>query len=423
MLKMSDNEMYFCEKCGRRHETDSGVGKRHLKYAKGNGEEGVEDEGELTQEEIEQADDHVMVVALSELPIINREVELQLKSIGILRPVDLANIEPNMLVEKLHDAKIKGIGIKTAEKMIEAARDAVGDLSSTAKSVLQKFQLRKKWENVITTGSDSLDYLIGGNGGGVLMGASYEFFGPGGSGKSELALQITVNAFLPADKGGLVRDDFIPQVLIIDTEDTMKLAVSRFPDMLRKCSETLGHSEEEAAQYADMIEDNVFIRPAGSYTQQESIVIQEHRKMLTGERNYAIVIVDSLVNAFRVGFSKDLSQLAPRQRRINNHIKELKDIVALTSHPDGLDGILVCTNQIQHRPMMFGDGIDNIGGNVVKHNLDIRLKLKQGKGNKIKAKQVDSSFRPGGEAIFTINEWGIGGEDDESSLQSIVSME
>jgi RecA/RadA recombinase len=423
--------MYYCGKCGHEHEFDSGVGRRHRKYAEDGGsppppplDEG--DGGELTQEEIDAAPEEreqeppLDTVTLSSVPGVSDELEIKLKSVGILTPMNLAALEPDSLVELLHGADIKGVGPKTAEKLIDGAREASGERTTNAKYMYREFLKAKDPKNIIVTGSPDLDYLIGGEEGGWILGTSVELYGVGATGKSELALQAAVNAFAPAEMGGLRRGDFVPQVLVIDTEGTMRLAVSRIPAMCEKLAEALNFDEEHTAELVDEVLDNFDIRECRKSAQQQSIAVQSHRKMLTGERNYTIVIVDSLVNLFRIDYDENMSKLAPRQRAINRHIRTLKDITALSITPDGLPGLLICCNQAQHKPTMFGDGLDNIGGNVVKHNLDIRLELRQSRGNKLKAKQVDSSFRPGGEALFTINEWGIGGQDGESSVDQLV---
>lgn len=417
----SEDDMYYCQNCGHKHDPTSKIGQDHLQFAENAPEA---EKGDLTPQEIErgeeEVEDEIGRLTLSAIAGVSEDLEVKLKTVGILTPMNLASLEPDALVDILHDADIKGVGEKTAEKLIEGAREVSGDMTTNAKYMYQVFQQAKDPRNIIATGSPDLDRLVGGEEGGWILGTSVELYGVGATGKTELAIQAAVNAFAPAEMGGLRRGDFIPQILIVDTEGTMRLAVSRIPSMCQKMADDVGLTGEPAEELVQLILENVDIRSCGNSAQQQSIAVQSHRKMLTGERNYTIVIVDSLVNLFRIDYDENLSKLAPRQRAINRHIRTLKDITALSITPDGLPGLLICCNQAQHKPTMFGDGLDNIGGNVVKHNLDIRLELRQSRGNKLKAKQVDSSFRPGGEALFTINEWGVGGEDGETSIQKLA---
>lgn len=419
--KMSEKEeKYYCPECKGNHFFDSKPGKDHLKYIESTESIQTNPKELVIEEEIVEEPDvpnfkgvdtttierngQVGKIELSNIPGITKQYENKLKNAGIYNPRDLASIEPKKLVGELKSKGLGGIGIKTAEKLIKNARETCGDLSQTGLEIMKIYEKVMDLKNTITTGSEDLDRLVSGKG--WLLDTTVEIYGPGGSGKSELAYQTAVNVFLPAEKGGLVRKDFVPQVLIIDTEGVITKSIIRLPTM---CKE-LGLDYE-------FVLKNITIQRCKSSAQQESAAIQEHGKMITGEANYVLVIVDSLVQNFRVDYSEDLSKLPLRQKAINRHIKVLKDITALSRTPDDLPGILICCNQIQHKPAMFGDPMDNIGGNVVKHNLDIRIKLTKKGPTLRKAKQVDSSFMPEGEALFMIKTSGIAGEDGISSAK------
>ena len=87
------------------------------------------------------------------------------------------------------------IGHATAEKIIAAARSKLDMGFKTAVEILE----RRKDVEKITTGSKSLDTLLGG---GVETQAITEAFGAFGSGKSQIGFNLAVNVQLPKEKGG-----------------------------------------------------------------------------------------------------------------------------------------------------------------------------------------------------------------------------
>ena len=365
----------------------------------------VEEES-LDIDEIEAAEKYLskpsVHISLDKVPGITPKFAKTLMKIGVNLKM-LASMEPKKLASRVKRMGGSGIKEATATKLITNAKKVIGETTKSALEIKLLNDLMDEERNTITTGSEDLDRLISRSNRGYRLDSTYELFGPGAAGKTELAMQAVVNIFLPSDKGGLIRDGFIPQALIINTEAGK--SISRLFDM----AQYLGISEK-------IIDKNVFVRDCASSEEQESAALQEYQKMATGERNYVLVIVDSLVHNFRLDYSDSLSNLAPRQRALNRHIKILKDIIEISRTPDGLPGILICTNQIMHRPIMFGDPMTHIGGNVVAHNLDIRLKITpKGSGNLRKSKLVDSSDLPAGEALFTINNRGICGADGFSS--------
>jgi DNA repair protein RadA len=67
------------------------------------------------------------------------------------------------------------------------------------------------------------------------------------------------------------------------------------------------------------------------------------------------------------------------------------------------------TNQVMARPdVLFGDPTTHVGGHVVGHGIQYRLYLRKSRQNMRIAKLVDAPNLPEGEAVFTINEDGIG---------------
>jgi DNA repair protein RadA len=267
------------------------------------------------------------------------------------------------------------IGETTAEKIIDAARAQLDMGFKTGEEVLEK----RKEIGKILTGSESLDALLGG---GVETQQITECYGQFASGKSQIGFQLAVNVQLPPDKGGLSG-----KALIIDTESTFK------PERVQQIAEARGLDPKKALK-------NIFV--AKAYNSDHQVVLADKAKDIINKENIKVVIIDSLMAHFRSDYS-GRGELAPRQQKINRHIHALQKLA------DTHNIAVYVTNQVMSRPdMMFGDPTAAIGGHVVAHGTGVRLYLRKGKAGKRVAKLIDSSYLPEGEAVFTINQEGIG---------------
>lgn len=139
------------------------------------------------------------------------------------------------------------IGVETAAKIIASARDKLKMGFESASKILEK----RKNIGKLTTGSKSLDDLLGG---GIETQAITEAHGAFGSGKSQLAHQLAVNVQLPVDKGGLEG-----KALFIDTEQTFR------PERIQHMAESLGLDPKKVL-------DNIFA--ARAYNSDHQIVLE-----------------------------------------------------------------------------------------------------------------------------------------------------
>jgi DNA repair protein RadA len=136
-----------------------------------------------------------------------------MSEVKIKNVTDLTGVGPS-IADKLNDAgydtleaigtqspgelsSATGIGKDTCTKFIIEARKAA-DIGA----FLTGTQLMEKRATVgkLTTSSSTFDELLGG---GVETQSITEFYGPYGSGKTQLILQLAVNAQLPVEEGGL----------------------------------------------------------------------------------------------------------------------------------------------------------------------------------------------------------------------------
>jgi DNA repair protein RadA len=267
------------------------------------------------------------------------------------------------------------IGESQAKKIISAARKTaeIGAFL-TADKVLE----RRKTVGWITTGSKSLDSLLGG---GIETRAVTEVFGEFGSGKSQLAHQLCVNVQLPKEKGGLGG-----RAVYIDTENTFR------PERIMNMAVGLELDPE-------VVLKNILV--ARSYNTDQQLLIAEKAEELAEKEGVRFMAIDSLTSHFRAEFV-GRGTLADRQQKLARHLLVLHRIADLK------DIAVFVTNQVQARPdLFFGDPTRPIGGHILGHSATTRVYLRKSKGGRRIARVVDSPNLPEGESIFMITESGI----------------
>jgi DNA repair protein RadA len=272
------------------------------------------------------------------------------------------------------------IGDKTADKIIEAARAKVG----MGFMDLDKVQEKEEQIEFLKTGSNALNGLLGG---GVPTQSITECYGAFSSGKTQLGLQLAVNALKPKEQGGLDG-----HVAFIDTESTFRL--DRFKQLLK-----------EAGLEWENISKKVLYSHAYNSDHQVKLV-EDIRKQLSEGRPIKLIIVDSLTAHFRVNY-QGRGELADRQQVLNKHIHTLQALA------DVYNVAVYVTNQVMANPDPFTGGMPvPAGGHVAAHNLTYRIWLRKSKEQKRVAKLVDSPNLPDNEAIFKVTEKGIVDADD-----------
>jgi DNA repair protein RadA len=267
-----------------------------------------------------------------------------------------------------------GLGDETAAKIINAARSKLKMGFEPASEVLKKRESIAK----ITTGSKSLNDLLGG---GVETQAILEAYGAFGSGKSQIAHQLAVNVQLPREKGGLEA-----KAIFIDTEQTFR------PERIVDMSKALDMDPQRVLE-------NIFI--ARAYNSDHQILLVEKAEEILKKENVKIVIVDSLTASFRSDYT-GRGTLANRQQKLNRHIHSLQKLA------DVYNVAIYVTNQVMANPaIMFGDPTAPIGGHIVGHQATYRVYLRRSKENKRIAKLIDSPWLPEGETVFTVGTDGV----------------
>ncbi len=309
-------------------------------------------------------------VTLEDLPGVGPKGAEKLRQAGYTDLMSIASASAGDIIAACD------IGEGTADKIIAAARQMadVGGFKS-AEEVLE----RRKEIGKITTGSKTLDALLGG---GVETQAITEAYGAFGSGKSQLGFQLAVNVQLPKSEGGLNG-----KCIFIDTESTFR------PERITQIAEARGLDTKKVLK-------NIFI--AKAYNSDHQVVLAEKAKDIIKQEDVKLVIIDSLMSHFRSDYS-GRGELAPRQQKLNRHLHSLQKTA------DVHNIAVYITNQVMSRPdMMFGDPTAAVGGHILGHASSYRMYLRKSKGNNRIARLIDSPSLPEGEAVFTVTESGLG---------------
>jgi len=305
---------------------------------------------------------------IAELPGVGEKIAEKMKKAGFIDMMAVAAAAPWELAEAA------GLGEATSAKIIQAARDALELGFETATKVLE----RRKKIGKITTGSKSLDSLLGG---GIETGSTYEFHGSFGSGKSQLAHQLAVNVQLATDKGGLGGG-----CLYIDTEATFR------PERIEQMAQAAGLDPKKALQN---------VMAARAYNSDHQCLLVEKAAEIIREKNIKLLIVDSVTSLFRADYT-GRGELAPRQQKLNRHLHSLQRLA------DVYNVAVYMTNQVMARPdIMFGDPTTAIGGHIMGHFANVRCYLRKSKGNTRIARMIDSPDLPEGECVFVVTTEGI----------------
>ena len=302
------------------------------------------------------------------LPGVGEKTLEKLKEAGYDNLMSIAASSSGILATEV------GIGEETAAKIINAAREKLEMGFDPASVVLKKREQIGK----ITTGSKALDELLGG---GVETQSILEAHGAFGSGKSQLAHQLSVNVQLPKDKGGLEG-----KAIFIDTEQTFR------PERIMEMAEGAGLDPKKAL-------DNILV--ARAYNSDHQILLVQKAEDYIKKENVKMLVVDSLTSSFRSDYT-GRGTLANRQQKLNKHLHDLQRLA------DVYNLAVYITNQVMARPdILFGDPTAPVGGHILGHQATFRLYLRKSKDTKRIAKLIDSPCLPEGEAVFRVIREGI----------------
>ncbi|KAL5639416.1 hypothetical protein ACGC1H_006805 [Rhizoctonia solani] len=210
--------------------------------------------------------------------------------------------------------KIKGMSEAKVEKIKEAAQKILGSSFQTGVQVSEK----RKRVLQISCGSKSVDGMLGG---GFMSQSISEVYGEFRTGKTQLAHTLSVIAQLPPEMGGASG-----KVTYIDTEGTFR------PDRIRAIADRFGVDPDQT------LENITYARAYNSEHQME--LIQEAGIRFAEEKNFRLLIVDSIMALFRTDYS-GRGELSERQQKLAQMLAKL------TKLSEEFNIVVLLTNQVQ----------------------------------------------------------------------------
>ncbi|MBS3816190.1 MAG: DNA repair and recombination protein RadB [Candidatus Thermoplasmatota archaeon] len=177
----------------------------------------------------------------------------------------------------------------------------------------------------LSTGCNSLDSLLGG---GIESGIITEFFGKGGSGKSNICLQLAKNIALKDKKS-----------IYIDTEG---VSIERLEQISGKKSEKI-------------LKNTLFFR-AHSFSEQGDFIQKSSKLVSESDGEISLVIVDCFTVFYRTLLNKEGEE--DLSARLGRQLIELMKIARKEDIP------VVITTQVYESD----DGKRPVGGHILYHN-------------------------------------------------------
>ena len=208
---------------------------------------------------------------LIDLPGVGPGAVAKLQSGGVYDLMGLAAMTPSQL------NVASGMSEAVSRKAIQAAREALHMGFVTAS------EHEKKEDELayISFGSENLDNLLGGKG--IRSKSITEVYGGFGSGKSQLAMSLSVRAQLPVEQGGANG-----KVIYIDSEGSFR------SDRIRQFAEGAGMDPQEAL-------NNIFVARALN-SDHQMLLLDKVKELISSGEPIRLMIIDSLMAHFRSEF-------------------------------------------------------------------------------------------------------------------------
>ncbi|KAH9974048.1 Rad51-domain-containing protein [Lactifluus volemus] len=290
--------------------------------------------------------------------------------------------------------KIKGMSEAKVEKIKEAAHKINGSSFATGLELQEK----RKRVLIISTGSKSVDAILGGgimshifsNGSVFVTTPPSLVYGEYRTGKTQLSHTMSVVAQLPPELGGAAG----------------KVRTFR-PDRIKSIADRFGVDGDMA------LENILYARAFNSEHQME--LLNECSQRFAEDKDFRLLVVDSIMALFRVDFS-GRGELSERQQKVML-LQMLSKLSKISEEFNASlmllmnDVAILITNQVQSDPgatMTFvaGGALKPIGGHILSHASATRIFLRKGRAEERVAKLVDSPDKPESEASYKLDDGG-----------------
>jgi DNA repair protein RadA len=234
------------------------------------------------------------------------------------------------------------------------------------------YQQRRKVRR-LSIGSNNIDRLLYG---GIETHAITEFYGPSSVGKTQICYTLAVIAAGTKKNG---------KILYFDTEHKFR------PERILSISQARGFCDGIISKilYTDIVNSN-----------HQELVLQKLIRLLDRREKISLIIVDSLVNQYRMDFGTS-DTLSERQKKLSKFMHTLSYI----AQSYGI--AIVITNQVN-----WGNSYTAkpTGGNIICHHSNYRIALRKphfDRSTYIVAKVAKSSYHIEGEARFKLGRKGV----------------
>lgn len=237
-------------------------------------------------------------------------------------------------------------------------------------------------ETIVTlsTGSTELDKLLEG---GIETGSITEVFGEFRTGKTQLCHTVCVTSQMPINNGGAEG-----KAMYIDTEGTFR------PERIKAIAERFGLD-------GDVTLENVAV--ARCHNTEHQMDLLKVAAAIMAQDRYALLVVDSATALFRTDYT-GRGELSERQMQMGQFLRQL------TRLTEEFGVAVLITNQVVANPdgMSFAkDATKPIGGNIIAHASQTRLRLRKGRGENRIMTVYDSPSLPESDATFALSGSGI----------------
>jgi len=259
-------------------------------------------------------------------------------------------------------ARITGLDKEMAEKLCRDAKVKLEEMGVIKKSEMSAAEELKHNETlpVIHSGCDSIDSLFGG---GIRAETTSEFYGEFGTGKSQFAFTMLIQAM----KDG-------HNCIFVDCEKTYD--VKRVAEIA--ISKGYYNDLEEVVKALDK---QVIVKRARDSTEVMDTMNNLTENLI--DKKTSLLIVDGAVGRYRSDYA-GREELSARQMAL----KPLMNMLGSIS--DYFPIVVIFTNQVlENAGQFFGDPTKPVGGHIVGHAATYRIYLRKA-GSKYFARMIDS---------------------------------